>query len=152
MQVAKLNIFQALLTFFRLPPTLLLLTCDFTGLSIGFQNVSFITVTPKRPSFIVTVLTTKAWRVTFINITTGLGVICKLVSNRTGTLSSKGALYTFMSAASIIVRAALLIWNGIRERNKHLTKASYAKCNTLLLHYHPKTAGKTSCTIISYAT
>lgn len=118
MKIKKNGHFLALLSLLRL--TSVFLTCHFTSPPIGFQNVSFITVTSKRSSFIVTVLTTKAWRVTFINIFTGLWIICELVSNRTSTLSSKWSLNTFMSAACIIIRAALLICNGFGKGNKHI--------------------------------
>lgn len=147
----KTRHFPAPLTFLRLTPVFL--TCHFTNPPIGFQNVSFITVTSKRSSLIVTVLTTKAWRVTFINIFTGLRIICELVSNRTSTLSSKRSLNTFMSAACIIIRAALLIWNGVGKGNKHIVNKS-SLCwiyYFAVALYQPEIAVKTCCTIISYA-
>lgn len=66
-------------------------------------------VAAERPSLIKAVLATQSRRITLIHILTGFRVIAQLIAHRTCALGPKWPLDTTMGAASIVVRAALLI-------------------------------------------
>lgn len=66
-------------------------------------------VAAERASFIKAMLATHSRRMTFVYILTGFGVITQLIAHRASALGPEGPLDTAMSAASIVVKAALLI-------------------------------------------
>lgn len=57
-----------------------MITCDFASPPVTFQCIFWITSAPEGTSHVYTVLTAKAWTITFIYIFTGLGIVGKLVS------------------------------------------------------------------------
>lgn len=86
-------------------------TWGLAGASVRLQSVSGLTMTSEGASLVETVLTADAQRMAFIHVLTRLRVVAQLVAHGTGALGSKRALDAAVSAARVVVRAALLIYD-----------------------------------------
>lgn len=102
--------------------SIFLLTWRLAGPLVRFKSVAILAVTAERTFLIKAVLAAQAWGITLINIFTGFSVIAELITHRACALGPKWPLDTAMCAASIVIRAAFLIWVESRKKESFSTE------------------------------
>lgn len=140
------GLYYEIMTWMPLDSNAIFLTWDLAGTLVCFQGVAILAVAAEWASLVKAVLATNSRRIALVNIITGFRVIAQLITRGARALGPKRPLNTTVCAASIVVRAALLVWiqkteivwnqtcaRGIKKVRKY---PENHKHNSTIINYH----------------
>lgn len=120
------GLYYEIMTWMPLDSNAIFLTWDLAGTLVCFQGVAILAVAAEWASLVKAVLATNSGRTALVNIITGFRVIAQLITHGARALGPKRPLNTTVCAASIVVRAALLVWI---QKDRNCLEPSMCKRN-----------------------